>query len=135
MLKEERHDFILNEVRIRNRVLLSDLAARLEVSEDTVRRDLTELHLLGKLKKVHGGAVAKSFTPFSFRQEEIYDHQNKQIIARKAYSTVWLNMAVGEKCGKTAEKTESGPPPHRTDSGPSAATSPTKTRNQTLTSD
>ncbi len=94
MLKEERHDFILNEVRIRNRVLLSDLAARLEVSEDTVRRDLTELHLLGKLKKVHGGAVAKSFTPFSFRQEEIYDHQNKQIIARKAARLLTHDMVV-----------------------------------------
>jgi DeoR/GlpR family transcriptional regulator of sugar metabolism len=38
---------------------------------------------LGKLKKFHGGAIAKSFNPFSFRQEEIYDHQNKQLMARK----------------------------------------------------
>jgi DeoR/GlpR family transcriptional regulator of sugar metabolism len=94
MLKEERHDFILNEVRIRNRVLLSDLARQLNVSEDTVRRDLTELHNQGKLKKVHGGAVAKSFTPFSFHQEEIYDHQNKQIIARKAARLLKKDMVV-----------------------------------------
>lgn len=94
MLKEERHDFILNEVRIRNRVLLSDLAQQLNVSEDTVRRDLTDLHNQGKLKKVHGGAIAKSFTPFSFHQEEIYDHQNKQIIARKAAQLLKKDMVV-----------------------------------------
>ena len=84
MLKETRHDYILNEVRIRNRVLLSDLAQHLEVSEDTVRRDLKNLHDQGKLKKVHGGAVARSFVPFSLHQEEIYDHANKEIIAHKA---------------------------------------------------
>lgn len=84
MLKEERHDHILNEVRLRNRVLLTDLAVRLNVSEDTVRRDLKELHAFGKLKKVHGGAIANSFTPFSFHQEEIYDHANKATIATKA---------------------------------------------------
>ncbi len=94
MLKEERHDFILNEVRIRNRVLLSDLAQQLNVSEDTVRRDLADLHNQGKLKKVHGGAIAKSFTPFSFHQEEIYDHQNKQIIARKAAQLLKKDMVV-----------------------------------------
>jgi DeoR family fructose operon transcriptional repressor len=94
MLKAARHDFILNEVRIRNRVLLSDLAAQLLVSEDTARRDLQELHNKGKIKKVHGGAVAKSFTPFSFREEEIYDYKNKQIIAQKASRLLKQNMVV-----------------------------------------
>ena len=84
MLKETRHEHILNEVRIRNRVLLADIAHQLQVSEDTVRRDLKELDHAGKLKKVHGGAIAKSFNPFSFHQEEIYDHTNKAIIAEKA---------------------------------------------------
>lgn len=84
MLKETRHDYILNEVRIRNRVLLSDIAKHLQVSEDTIRRDLKELDKQGKLKKVHGGAIAKSFTPFSFHQDEIYDHDKKSIIGSKA---------------------------------------------------
>lgn len=85
MLKEERYHFILNEVKIRNRVLLTDLATKLDVSEDTVRRDLNLLDEQGKLKKVHGGAIAKSFTPFSFHQEEIYDHNNKAALAAKAF--------------------------------------------------
>jgi DeoR/GlpR family transcriptional regulator of sugar metabolism len=88
MLKEARHDYILNEVRIRNRVLLSDIAIHLNVSEDTVRRDLKELHDRGQLRKVHGGAVAKSFYPFTYRKEDIYDHPNKMIIAKKAVSLI-----------------------------------------------
>lgn len=84
MLKEERHQHILKELSIRNRILLADIAKKLDVSEDTIRRDLKTLHDLGKLKKVHGGAVAKSFNPFSFHQEEIYDHPNKVVIAQKA---------------------------------------------------
>lgn len=84
MLKEERHVHILDELNIRNRILLTDIATKLNVSEDTIRRDLKELHDLGKLKKVHGGAVAKSFNPFSFHQEGIYDHPNKELIAKKA---------------------------------------------------
>ena len=93
MLKEERHRHILSELSIRNRILLTDIADKLEVSEDTIRRDLKELHDVGKLKKVHGGAVAKSFNPFSFHQEEIYDHPNKVLIARKAIHLIKENQA------------------------------------------
>jgi len=88
MLKEERHDFILKEINIRNRILLGDIAKNLRVSEDTVRRDLKELHDLGKLKKVHGGAVAKSFYPFTYHREEVYDRANKEIIATKAVKLI-----------------------------------------------
>lgn len=94
MLKEERHQHILDELNIRNRILLTDIAGKLDVSEDTIRRDLKELHDLGKLKKVHGGAVAKSFNPFSFHQEEIYDHPNKVIIAQKALPLIKSGQAI-----------------------------------------
>lgn len=88
MLKQTRHDYILAEVRIRNRVLLADIATHLSVSEDTIRRDLKELDQLGQLRKVHGGAVAKSFYPFTYRQEDIYDHPNKLVIAKKAAALI-----------------------------------------------
>lgn len=84
MLREERHRFILNEVNIRNRVLLTDIAQKLAVSEDTVRRDLHQLNEQGKLKKVHGGAVANSFHLYSYREDQIYAHEHKIEIATKA---------------------------------------------------
>ncbi|MGB5275293.1 MAG: DeoR family transcriptional regulator, partial [Flavobacteriaceae bacterium] len=40
MLKEERQQLILNEVALHNRVLLTDIAESLDVSIDTVRRDV-----------------------------------------------------------------------------------------------
>ena len=43
MLKEERHQKILDEVSLRNRILLLDMAAQLNVSIDTIRRDVKEL--------------------------------------------------------------------------------------------
>jgi DeoR/GlpR family transcriptional regulator of sugar metabolism len=94
MLKEERHQHILDELNIRNRILLTDIASKLEVSEDTIRRDLKELHDLGKLRKVHGGAVGKSFNPFSFHKEEIYDRPNKVSIAQKALPLIKDGQAI-----------------------------------------
>ena len=61
MLKEERHRIILGEVELHNRVLLTDLSEKLEVSIDTVRRDVKELDAEEKLRKVHGGAVSLGF--------------------------------------------------------------------------
>lgn len=86
MLKEERHDFILNEVKIRNRVLLTDLATKLSISEDTVRRDLKYLDEQGKIKKVHGGAISNSFHLYTYKEQEIYAHENKSIIAHKSHA-------------------------------------------------
>ena len=84
MLKEERHQIILNEVRVHNRVLLPDIAEILNVSVDTVRRDVKELHSENKLKKVHGGAVSLGFNIYNYKEQDIYLHQKKSIIAQKA---------------------------------------------------
>lgn len=86
MLKEERRNFIMNEVKMRNRVLLSDLAIKLNVSEDTVRRDLKHLDKHGQIKKVHGGAISNSFHLYHYQEDEIYAHENKSVIAQKAHS-------------------------------------------------
>jgi len=40
MLKEERHKYILDQVHLHHRVLLNDLSESLNVSIDTVRRDV-----------------------------------------------------------------------------------------------
>lgn len=84
MLKEERHQYILNEVSIRSRVLLTDLADTLNVSMDTVRRDVKELDDFGKLKKVHGGAISLGYNSSSIAENNIFQHQKKLIIAQKA---------------------------------------------------
>ena len=52
MLKEERQKTILNEIELHNRVLFTDIAEKLDVSIDTIRRDVKELDVENKLRKV-----------------------------------------------------------------------------------
>ena len=53
----ERHQKILGRARSEGRVEVKQLADDLDVTPETVRRDLTALERLGVLRRVHGGAV------------------------------------------------------------------------------
>ena len=77
VLKEERFKKILNEVALHNRVLMTDLATNLDVSVDTIRRDIKELDALGSLKKVHGGAISVAFSSLSPSRNKIYGLHGK----------------------------------------------------------
>jgi len=93
MLKEERQQHIISQINIHNKVLSTDLSSQLNVSEDTIRRDLNELAELGKIVKVYGGALSKSFHyPFSGR--EIYNKDGKKEIARKAVELIEDGMVL-----------------------------------------
>src|SRR5215469_5255651 len=71
MLKEERHQAILELLRREGKVLVVDLMARLNVSEDTIRRDLNDLTEIGLLQRVHGGALPRGpELPFEQRLRE-----------------------------------------------------------------
>ncbi|NER15663.1 DeoR/GlpR family DNA-binding transcription regulator [Spongiivirga citrea] len=94
MLKEERQQFILNETRIHNKVLLGDLAEQLNVSIDTVRRDVKELDQLKKLKKVHGGAISNGFNIYTYTETDIFSHEEKAFIAKKSVSLIPNNGIV-----------------------------------------
>ncbi|MEN7548501.1 DeoR/GlpR family DNA-binding transcription regulator [Rapidithrix thailandica] len=88
MLKDERLNYILEEIRTYNKVKSSELSKHLNVSEDTIRRDLKELSDSGKIKKVHGGAMAASYLPYRFKDREIYAHEEKVKIVRKAVNLI-----------------------------------------------
>src|SRR5436305_21841 len=59
MLAEARHMVIVEEVRRRGSVRVSELTDQLGVSEMTVRRDLDALAQSGLIEKVHGGATTR----------------------------------------------------------------------------
>lgn len=60
MLKEERQNLILETLRQEGRVLASELSQKLNVSEDTIRRDLNDLAEERLVQRVHGGALLRS---------------------------------------------------------------------------
>lgn len=100
MLKKERQAFILQQINIHNKVLSSDLSVQLNVSEDTVRRDLQELDEEGKLTKVHGGALSKSFH-FTIENHDIFQPAEKRIIAHKAVQLIKDGMLIVLSGGTT----------------------------------
>lgn len=57
MYPEERHARIIELARSQGRVEVARLADELEVTPETVRRDLTALERQGLLRRVHGGAI------------------------------------------------------------------------------
>jgi DeoR family transcriptional regulator, fructose operon transcriptional repressor len=53
----ERHQQILGRARAEGRVDVTSLARELDVTPETIRRDLTALERHGLLRRVHGGAI------------------------------------------------------------------------------
>jgi DeoR/GlpR family transcriptional regulator of sugar metabolism len=94
MLKRERQAYILHQVNLHNKVLSADLSVHINVSDDTIRRDLQELAEAGKLIKVHGGALSPSFHNGLHTSKEVYSYQQKKIIAQKAASLIKDGMFV-----------------------------------------
>jgi len=101
MLKEERHKAILREINLHNKVLSTDLSEQLDVSEDTIRRDLNELSEQGLILKVHGGAMSKTFHyPFN-GQNHVYALEAKQAIADKVITLFKKDMLILVEGGTT----------------------------------
>ena len=72
MLTEERRQAILDRLESDGKVVAAELSASLDVSPDTVRRDLRELADAGLLRRVHGGALppAVGARPYAVRREQ-----------------------------------------------------------------
>ena len=101
MLKKERQAFILHQINLHNRVLSSTLSSEINVSEDTIRRDLQELAEEGKLIKVHGGALSQSFNQISVPSQQVYSFDHKKTIARKAARLISDGMFILTSGGTT----------------------------------
>lgn len=93
MLKRERQSHIIQQLNVHNKVLSGHLSEQLQVSEDTVRRDLQELSDQGLLIKVHGGALSNSFH-FTLQNAQIYSPTEKRTIAEKAAGLIRNGMVV-----------------------------------------
>jgi len=57
MYAPERHRAIVDRVSMGGRASVNDLAEALDVTPETIRRDLTELEKQGLVRRVHGGAI------------------------------------------------------------------------------
>ena len=94
MLKRERQAYIVHQVNLHNKVLSNTLSSDIDVSEDTIRRDLHELDEKGKLIKVHGGALSHAFNDITYPSRKIYSQDIKKIIGKKAARLIKDGMFV-----------------------------------------
>lgn len=88
MLKQERHQFILKELKLSRKVLSVSLSKELKVSEDTIRRDLKELAVKHLLYKVHGGALPLENKIQTYNERSVSDLGKKRDIAEKAVKLI-----------------------------------------------
>lgn len=81
MLKAERHQRILQALRGNGGVTVATLAQRLRITEQTIRRDLTELERAGLVQRSHGGAILHPATgvdiPFGLRLGEAAEEKGR----------------------------------------------------------
>jgi DeoR/GlpR family transcriptional regulator of sugar metabolism len=77
MLTSQRKALIAARLGRDGEIVAKALAAELDLSEDTIRRDLREMAAEGLLKRVHGGALplAPALTDFSARQAVATDEK------------------------------------------------------------
>lgn len=90
MLAEDRQNMIVSLVNENGSVLVKELSERFEVTEDSIRKDLTLLQKKGLLKKTYGGAVQVRVNAHEHyvSQRKGKNLEDKQKIAKKALDLI-----------------------------------------------
>lgn len=102
MLTLQRKKLILHRLQSDGQIIAKSLAVELDISEDSIRRDLRELAQEGLLQRVHGGALPASaaLAPLAVRQE--IATSDKQTLGRAAAAMVKPGQVVVLDGGSTA---------------------------------
>ncbi|MEI2712914.1 MAG: DeoR/GlpR family DNA-binding transcription regulator [Nocardioides sp.] len=109
MLASQRRTQILADLDEHGTVRVSDLCAKLGVSDMTIRRDLTAMQRAGLLEKVHGGARTLT-NPLArerptaepeFAAKAARNLMEKEAIAARAVELVAPGMAIAVSAGTT----------------------------------
>ncbi len=104
MLNKHRREYILERISQHNRISVADVAASLDVSEETVRRDLKDLEQENFLRRVHGGAISVSSNrddPITKRVQK--QAKEKSVIAKLAVGLLSDHTSIFLHIGSTTE--------------------------------
>jgi DeoR family transcriptional regulator, fructose operon transcriptional repressor len=102
---KERYTQIAEIIRNKKRVLVSELAGYFDVSEVTIRKDLTHLEEIGICRRFHSGAVAATETGIvdvPVKHKITIEKVLKQRIARLAVGIVKPKSTILIDAGSTA---------------------------------
>lgn len=100
----QRHAKIMNLIQEVGRASVEELASQLMVTPQTIRRDLNDLAELGKLTRVHGGAmVISSASNLAYEARRLVDQAVKRLIGEAAARLVPDNSSLIINAGTTVE--------------------------------
>jgi len=88
MLAATRREFLLERLRRDRRIVAKDVAIELDLSEDSIRRDLRELASEGLLARVYGGAVPLSPAVADYAARTEIATDSKEKVARAAATLI-----------------------------------------------
>ncbi|MCH6257451.1 DeoR/GlpR family DNA-binding transcription regulator [Puniceicoccaceae bacterium K14] len=90
MIAANRHQIILDLIESQGSVRTVDLADKLNVTDETIRRDLEKLEQDSLLQRTHGGAVTKQHLnkDRSFEERSIQNIDAKRVIAEAAAALI-----------------------------------------------
>ncbi|MEK4030666.1 DeoR/GlpR family DNA-binding transcription regulator [Pseudobacillus sp. FSL P4-0506] len=102
-LLSERHKIILRELDVKIKVNVMDLALKLNVTPETIRKDLSALEEKKKLRRIHGGAVkyAGISNEPDFNHKVGIAHHQKQLIGEVAASFIKDGETIALDAGST----------------------------------
>ena len=104
MLPPERHRFILERLAEADSVRTVELAGALDVTDETVRRDLELLEQRGELVRIHGGAVKveKVREDLTLTERQLVNRELKSAIAKQAAERIQPNETIFLDASSTA---------------------------------
>jgi DeoR/GlpR family transcriptional regulator of sugar metabolism len=104
MLTAQRRALILDVLRRDGQLVAKELATELDLSDDTIRRDLRELAAEGKLQRVHGGALPASPAVADFSVRRQVATEGKVAVGKAAAALVRSGQTVVIDGGTTAQQ-------------------------------
>jgi DeoR family glycerol-3-phosphate regulon repressor len=96
MNKDARQTFIMEQLHQNKHIKIKTLSQQLNVSMETIRRDLTELEVHYRLDRMHGGAKIKqtNIEEENFMQRRISYRKEKKELAKKAMPLITENAFI-----------------------------------------
>jgi DeoR/GlpR family transcriptional regulator of sugar metabolism len=88
MLAAGRKSLLLNRLQRDGRIVAKEIASELGLSEDSIRRDLRELHLAGLAVRVYGGALPASPAVADYAGRAAVSPESKRRVADAAVTLV-----------------------------------------------
>ena len=104
MTQDQRHESILKLLKERGSISIEELVSHYKVTPQTIRRDLTYLANINKLRRHHGGASAiSSIENTAYQTRKIMDLEAKQKIADHIVSMIPNGSSLFINIGTTTE--------------------------------